>query len=137
MEAYNGMGTSTSIIARFEITTWDETSLPGVKDAWATGAAMAKTFTAGITGSSEGLFITSGEIEGQRAYIATEKITGTFEDGRSGSFVVQHGGLESSPETWFGYIVTGSGTGDLKGISGQAPIRHDESGAYFELVLER
>jgi hypothetical protein len=123
------MSTRTTITARFQITTWNETPLPGVTGEWATGATMTRTFTSGIAGMSEGLFINSGETEGERAYIATEKITGTFGDGRRGSFVVQHGGLEASPETWFGYIVSGSGTGDLAGIAGQAPIRHDESGA--------
>lgn len=129
------MNTTGTIIARFDITSWEPTALPGVDGDWATGAAMAKTFTAGLDGTSSGLFITSGDIEGQRAYIATERITATLDDGRSGSFVVQHGGLESDPDTWFGYIVPNTGTGDLAGISGQAPIRHDESGAYFELSL--
>lgn len=129
------MNTSTTIIARFDITSWEGTDLPGVNEGWATGAAMAKTFTAGINGTSDGLFVTSGEIEGQRAYIATERITATLDDGRSGSFVVQHGGLESAPDTWFGYIVPGTGTDDFEGITGQAPIRHDETGAYFELAL--
>jgi hypothetical protein len=128
--------TRTTIVARFQIIRWDETRIPGAEGDWAHGAAMGKTFTAGISGTSEGLFITSGEVEGQRAYIATEKITGTLEDGRSGSFVVQHGGLESTPETWFGYIVPGTGTGDFEGITGQAPIHHDETGAYFELAFE-
>lgn len=126
----------TSIIARFQITRWEEAALPGAEGGWAQGAAMGKTFTSGISGSSEGVFITSGEVEGQRGYIATERVTGALEDGRTGSFVVQHGGLESSPETWFGYIVPGTGTGDLDGIAGMAPIRHDEHGAYFELALE-
>jgi hypothetical protein len=128
--------TRTTIVARFQIIRWDETSLPGAEGGWAHGAAMGKTFTEGISGTSKGLFITSGKVEGQRAYIATEKITGTLEDGRSGSFVVQHGGLESTPETWFGYIVPGTGTGDLEGITGKAPIHHDETGAYFELAFE-
>lgn len=129
------MGTTRTIIARFDITTWEPTTLPGVNGDWATGVAMAKTFTAGIDGTSEGLFVSSGEVEGQRAYMATERITGTLEDGRNGSFVVHHGGLESAPDTWFGYIVPGTGTGDLTGITGQAPIRHDQTGAYFDLEL--
>jgi hypothetical protein len=129
------MSIDAAIIARFEITRWDDTSLPGVEDGWATAAIMAKTFTSGIEGSSDGLFITSGETEGQRAYMATERVTGTLPDGREGSFVVQHGGLESEPDSWFGYIVPGSGTGALQGVSGSAPIHHDEDGAYFELVL--
>jgi hypothetical protein len=46
---------------------------------------------------------------------------------------VQHGGLEATPESWFGYIVPGSGTGDL---TGKAAISHDEQGAYITFVIE-
>jgi hypothetical protein len=56
-------------------------------------------------------------------------------DGREGSVTVQHGGLESDPDTWFGHIVPGTGTGDFAGWSGQARIRHDDQGAYFEITL--
>jgi len=121
------------IIARFTVTGWEETPLPGVEGGWAGGAVLPKTFTNGISGSSVALFISSGEQEGQRAYIAAERITGTFDDGRSGSFTVHHGGLESDPATWFGHIVPGSGTDDLAGLAGRARIEHDEQGAYFTI----
>lgn len=125
-----------TIFARFEITSWNDVTLPGVDGDWAAGAGMLKRFTEGITGSSEGLFISSGEEEGNRAYIAVERITGTLPDGRSGSFTVQHGGLESNQDSWFGYIVPGTGTDDLTGITGSGRISHDETGAYFTFVLE-
>lgn len=130
------MSKTNSIIAHFDITEWDETALPGVDGAWAGGARMRKTFAEGITGSSAGLFISSGEDEGNRAYIAVERITGTLPDGRSGSFTVQHGGLESNPDSWFGYIVPDTGTDDLAGITGAATIGHDDTGAFFTFVLE-
>jgi len=44
---------------------------------------------------------------------------------------VHHGGLESSPETWFGHVIPGSGTDDFAGWSGSARIEHDEEGAFF------
>jgi hypothetical protein len=122
-----------TIIARFAVTGWDETSLPGVEGGWASGAVLPKTFSEGITGSSVALFISSGEQEGQRAYIAAERITGTFDDGRSGSFTVHHGGLESDPATWFGHVVPGSGTGDLVDLASSARIEHDENGAFFAI----
>lgn len=130
------MTEATAIIARFEISGWEETELPGVDGTWAGGANMQKTSTGGFTGSSAGLFISSGEQEGQRAYIAVEHITGTFTDGRSGSFTVQHGGLEATPDSWFGYIVPGSGTDDLAGISGSAAIGHDDNGAFFTFAID-
>jgi hypothetical protein len=128
--------TTTTFIARFEISGWDETELPGLTGDVAYGAKMKKTFTEGIAGSSEGLFISSGEDEGNRAYVAVERIGGTLPDGRSGSFTVHHGGLESSPDTWFGHIVPGTGTDDLAGITGSTGISHDEGGAFFTFEIE-
>lgn len=125
---------SNETMARFEITEWDPADLPGI-DGWTSGVKMAKRFTEGLVGASGGLLMHAGEVEGQRAYMATERITGMLNDGCNGSFVGQHGGLESSPETWFGYIVPGTGIGDFDGITGDAPIRHDEDGAYFALNL--
>jgi hypothetical protein len=48
---------------------------------------------------------------------------------------VQHGGLESDPDVWFGHIVPNTGTGGFAGWSGSARIRHDDKGAYFEIKL--
>lgn len=127
--------TDTAIIARFEITGWDETELPGLASDIAYAAKMRKTFTGGLAGSSEGLFISSGTDEGSRSYVAVERITGTLSDGRTGSLTVHHGGLESDPETWFGHIVPGTGTDDLAGIGGNARIQHDADGAFFAITL--
>lgn len=124
------------IIARFQITGWEETDLPGLPEDAASGAKMTKAFTEGVEGSSEGLFVSSGTEEGSRSYLAVERITGTLPDGRTGAFTVHHGGLESSPETWFGHIVPGTGTDDLTGIAGSAKIGHDERGAFFTIELE-
>lgn len=126
---------TTQIIIRFDIIAWDETSLPGVVDGWANGAKMRKALTGDVPGASEGLFISSGVNDGERAYIATERITCTLPDNRTGSFTIQHGGLEADPGSWFGYIVSGTGTGDLEGITGSCKIQHDDQGAFFMLEL--
>jgi hypothetical protein len=95
---------------------------------------MSKAFTAGLVGSSVVLFLSSG-VEGSRSYLAAEHITGTTEDGRSGTVTVHHGAVEGSPESAFGFVVPGSGTGDFSDWSGQARIEHDDDGAYFVLDL--
>lgn len=120
-----------SIVARFDITSREATPLPGVTGDWATGAKMRKVFNGDVFGSSTGVIISSGEDVGERSYIATERVTCTFPDGRTGSFTVQHGGLGSDPDTWFGHIVPGSGNADLVGIGGSAVISHDVEGAFF------
>ena len=123
-------------IARIQITGWEETDLPGLSNGAASGAKMTKEFTEGLIGSSEGLFISSGADEGNRSYVAVERITGSLPDGRSGSFTVHHGGLESSPETWFGHIVPGTGEGDFAAFAGSAKIGHDAQGAFFTIALK-
>src|SRR5258708_20996761 len=96
---------------------------------------LGKTFTSGIIGQSTTLFMSAGTEEGCRSYVATERISGRTDDGREGSVTVQHGGLESDPDSWFGHIVPGTGTGDFAGWSGSARIVHDDHGAYFEIAL--
>jgi len=124
------------IIARFTITGWEETDLPALPDGVASGAKMTKDFSEGIVGGSEGLFISSGSDEGNRSYVAVERITGTLSDGRSGSLTVHHGGLESDPASWFGHIVPGTGEGDFAAFAGGAKIEHDEQGAFFRITLD-
>jgi hypothetical protein len=121
-----------TLIARFEVNGWDERAIEGLDGGWMGAVEMRKEFTAGITGSSVALFVSSGDTEGQRSYFAAERITGTTDDGRSGSVTVHHGGLESSPETRFGQVVPGSGTDDWSDWSGAARIEHDADGAFFE-----
>jgi Protein of unknown function (DUF3224) len=123
------------LIARFDVTGWDPRPIDGIDDSWAGAVLMRKTYTAGLAGESSGLFVSSGAAEGQRSYLAVEHITATTDDGRSGSVTVHHGGLESDPETWFGHVVPGSGTGDLADWSGSARIEHDDEGAYFRFAL--
>jgi len=123
------------LIARFNVNGWDERPIEGLEGGWVGAVEMRKEFTSGIVGSSVALFVSSGETEGQRSYFAAERITGTTDDGRSGSVTVHHGGLESAPESWFGHVVPGSGTDDFADWSGSARIKHDDDGACFVFEL--
>lgn len=125
-----------SIVARFEVTSLEETPIPGVTGGWATGAKTRKVFNGDVYGSSTGMLVRSGDDPWERAYIATERITCTLPDGRTGSFTIQHGGLESEPDTWFGHIVPGSGNADLAGIGGSAMISRDAEGAFFTFDID-
>jgi hypothetical protein len=120
--------------ATFEITSWEE----AVYDAPAEGskllrATVLKTFQGEVAGTSaaELLMVRAGD-EGGEGYLATERITGRVGE-RTGSFVVQHGGVSSREVHQFGYIVKDSGTGDLHGIVGTCHYAHDETGARFTL----
>lgn len=124
-------GGSTKLAARFTVDRALPTQPTGFGGDWVGMLIFTKSFTAGIIGSAETLFMSAGE-EGSRSYVATEQITGTVGGGVPGSVTIQHGGLESDPATWFGHIVPGTGTGGFAGWSGSARIRHDQVGAFFK-----
>jgi hypothetical protein len=124
-----------TLIARFSVDGAEPTSATGLDADWVGMLVFSKTFTAGITGTATTLFMSAGTQEGARSYVATERIAGRTDDGREGTVVVQHGGLESDPSTWFGHVVPGTGTGGFAGWAGSARIQHDDAGAYFEIDL--
>jgi uncharacterized protein (TIGR03086 family) len=123
------------LIARFRVDGAEPQQIPGVDGGWAGMMIFSKTFTSGITGSATTVFMSAGTQEGKRSYVATERITGRTDDGREGTLIVQHGGLESDPATWFGHIVPEAGHGDFASWSWSARIIHDDEGAYFEIRL--
>jgi len=123
------------LIARFGVDGYEIRKVEGLEADWVGLMTFAKTFTAGIIGHATTLFMAAGSQEGSRSYVATERITGCLDGGEEGSVTVQHGGLESDPDIWFGHIVPGTGTGGFAGWSGSARIQHDDQGAYFEINL--
>lgn len=123
-----------TIIARFQVDGFEARQVKGLDADWFTVLTFSKTFTSGITGQATTVFMHAG-VEGARSYVATERVTGQTEDGREGSVTIQHGALESDPDSVWGYIVPGTGTGGFEGWSGPALIRHDDQGAYFEIAL--
>jgi hypothetical protein len=121
--------------ARFRVDTAEPAAVTGVDHGWASVVVFHKTFLTGITGKATTLFMSAGSEEGRRSYVATELISGRTDDGREGSFVVQHGGLESDLSTWLGHVVPATGTGGFEGWVGSARIEHDDDGPYFEFDL--
>jgi Protein of unknown function (DUF3224) len=128
-------GGTVTLIARFTVDSYEPRQVAGLEADWFSLMTFAKTFTAGIIGRSTTLFMSAGTDEGSRSYVATERISGRTDDGREGSVTVQHGGLESEPDSWFGHIVPKTGTGDFADWSGSARIVHDDQGAYFDITL--
>ena len=107
-----------SLIARFQVDSGEPRQVAGLDADWFAMMTFAKTFTAGITGKATTIFLSAGTEEGARSYVATERITGRTSGGQEGSVTVQHGGLESDPDSWFGHIVPKTGTGGFAGWSG-------------------
>ena len=123
-----------TLIARFNVDGFEQRAVDGTEPEWVTVLTFSKTFTAGIVGRATTLFMSTG-VEGNRSYVATEQIDGRTDDAQQGTLIVQHGGLESDPATWFGHIVPGAGTGDFADWAGTARIEHDEDGAFFCIEL--
>jgi len=131
------MDTTETITARFEVTGWDPEPLAGLDDDWVGAIVMRKRYTDGLVGESVAHFVSSGTEEGGRGYLAAERVTGTLDDWRGGSFTVHHGALRHPDDaSAFGYLVPGTGTGDFAGFTGQARILHDDDGPYFVIDLD-
>ena len=64
-------------------------------------------------------------------YVVCERVVGRLGN-RSGSFVLQHGGLigPGLPPHTFGHVVPGSGTGELAGLTGEVKIDRAEDGTH-------
>jgi hypothetical protein len=125
-----------TLIARFHVDTAEPSSITSPPCEWINVMRFTKAFTSGIVGHATTVFMSAGTEEGARSYVATERISGRTDDGREGEFTVQHGGLESDPQSWFGHIVPKTGTGDFADWSGSARIVHDDAGAFFEIDLD-
>ena len=86
--------------------------------------SLDKQFHGDIQGSSKGEMLSAmGEVQGSAAAVAVERVTASVE-GKSGSFALYHVGLmvAGTPKFWRVNVVPDSGTGDLKGISGELKI---------------
>lgn len=129
---------TTETESTFEISNWDQhpyDSAYGVPGRELAKATVRKTFTGALDGTSVAELMTAAQGEG-RGYLATEEFDGTL-DGRSGGFVMQHGGIgDAEGAESFGEILPGSGTGELVGIRGKVAYQHDESGARVTLTYE-
>lgn len=128
---------STRAITAFAVTSWDATPIDEPAEGTPQGrVTVGKTFTGELDGTSIAELLTCQGPEGA-GYVATERITGTLH-GHAGTFVVQHGGLMEGETVLeqFGWIIPGSGTGALKGLTGTCRYTHDASGATLLLEYE-
>jgi hypothetical protein len=133
---------NTRATATVEHTSWEETGLEGsgsgdVADGpRLSRAIVTKVFKGDFDAISRSELLMCGGKDGTGGYIAQELIEGTV-GGRKGSFTLHHGGTRSGgSETRFGYIVPGSGTGELRGITGQVTYHQDAQGATLTLDYE-
>jgi hypothetical protein len=85
--------------------------------------SLDKQFHGDLEGTSKGEMLAAyTEVKGSGVYVAIERVTGTLK-GRSGSFLLQHGGVmtRGTPQLTI-TVVPDSGTGQLTGLSGKMNI---------------
>ena len=120
--------------ATFDVTSWEpevyETPDAGPEQ---TRVRLAKTFRGDLEGEStgEGLFCGMNAPEAGAGYVVSERVTGSL-GGRSGTFVLHHGGVMGPdvPPRTFGHVVPGSGTGELAGLRGEVQISRADDGTH-------
>ena len=126
----------TQATSTFNVTGWDESPYAEPDD----GPRLARTtvkkaFEGDLEGESTAQLLmcqaTAKDLKAGAGYVASEQFTGSL-DGKSGSFVIQHGGLVSAEGTQqtFGHVVPGSGTGELAGLTGEIEISVAEDGTH-------
>jgi hypothetical protein len=87
-----------------------------------TGSTVRRRFTGEVAGESVAHVMICRPVADRVGYVATDRFEGTVA-GRRGTFTFQHGGpIDRGVLRPFGYIVPGSGTGELAGIAGEVEI---------------
>ncbi|MFJ2189212.1 DUF3224 domain-containing protein [Kitasatospora sp. NPDC087861] len=125
------MGTRAS--GAFEVTTFEPVETEQREGAGFGRIRLAKTFTGGLSGTSEVRMLSVAGPSGSPAsYVAVEHVTGEL-DGRKGSFVLQHAAWDTSGTTI--RVVPGTGAGELAGLTGEFHLTVHEGGAHT-YVLE-
>lgn len=122
---------STRAKATFEINTWDEKPYDEQEGAKLTRTHVTKTFHGEVEGESTAeLLMAYAAEEGSAAYVGFERFLGRLQD-RSGSFVLHHDATSSrgrQSATWS--VVPDSGTGELRGLRGEARISVEPDGGH-------
>jgi hypothetical protein len=115
----SGQAAGSYTVKSWDEKTWDGKPWNEVPGSKLTHSKVTQTFTGGIEGEAicQQLVAYSGDT--YASFVGLHHVTGSV-DGRSGSFVLQSSGIytdNTARVTWF--VVPGSGTGELAGLSGQ------------------
>jgi hypothetical protein len=96
--------------------------------------SIDKTLTGDLGGSTKGEMFTGGDPkQGVAGYVAIEVFTGTLA-AKHGGFALQHSAtMDASGSKMSVIVVPGSGTGELKGISGDFRIEIVDGRHEYEL----
>jgi hypothetical protein len=94
-----------------------------------------KTYTGEMHGKGKGQML-SKRTSDESAYSAVEEFEGTLNN-KTGGFTLIHNGRMSAQSSELSVIIlSGSGTGELKGIKGTMEITQDEAGHKYTLSYD-
>ncbi|KDN19213.1 DUF3224 domain-containing protein [Amycolatopsis rifamycinica] len=115
--------------ASFTVDQWEPQATDEFAGTEFARVAITKTFTGAVEGTSK-VELLSATNAASRAYVAFERLEVSV-DGRKGSFVLHHTADDSGLAL---KILTGSGAGELTGISGTANIEIEGEEHRFTLA---
>jgi hypothetical protein len=108
-------------------------------DATMARRSLDKQFHGDLDAASQGEMLSVGTARDNAGYVAIERVTGKLH-GRAGSFALQHNATMTQGVPYLNIIVVpGSGTDELKGLSGSMKIDIAPGGAHsyrFEYTLQ-
>jgi hypothetical protein len=94
---------------------------------------VEKVFHGDLTGAGRGQMLTFGadEVKGSAVYVLIERVTGTL-GGKAGGFVLHHSAVMDRGQPSMSIrVAPDSGSGELKGLTGELSIRIEPGGAHF------
>ena len=127
----------------FKIESWEEEPYDEREGAKLTRTRLRKTFRGDVEGESTAeLLMAYAAEEGSAAYVGFERVVGRVH-GRPGSFVLHHTATSDASHgeasaSWS--VVPDSGTGELRGLRGEALITNEPDGGHsftLDYYLER
>jgi len=106
--------------ARFAITSWDEKPVSeGADLPKLSRATVVKALTGDIEGEGRVEYLMMYRSDGTAAFVGLERVVGRI-GGKAGSFVLQRSGAFEGGQAKESYtVVSGSGTGELRGLAGE------------------
>ena len=118
--------------------TFEVKLVPQAPDGYFGDASLArmtidKQFSGQLKGSSRGQMLSAiTEVKGSAGYVAIERVSATL-DSREGTFILQHSAtMERGKPQQSISVVPDSGTGELKGLTGNMTIDVSDGKHYYE-----
>ncbi len=118
------------VSAKFQIEDWNESLFDDRNDApKVTRALVTKQYAGDIEGTSTTEWLMAYGEDGSAGFVGLERISGSV-NGRVGSLVLRHvGSYEGGAAKGSLEVLTGAGSGELQGASGNGEFLADPSGS--------